>query len=49
MGDDYSQEAFLKCPHVIKKLQVYADIINDCFDTSGWGTTIWEERINSLS
>ena len=49
MSDDYSQEAFLKCPHVIKKLQVYADIINDCFDTSGWGTTIWEERINSLS
>lgn len=49
MSDQYSQEAFLKCPHIIKKLQVYADIINDCFDTSNWGTTIWEERIDSLS
>lgn len=49
MGDGYANEEFLKCKHIIKKLKYYKDIINECFDTSGWGTTTWEERINEIS
>ena len=49
MSDGYAQEKYLKCKHVMKKLHKYAELIDECFDTTGWGTTLWEQRIDELS
>ena len=49
MSDGYAQNSFLRCKHILEKMQKYAELIDECFDTSGWGTTLWEERIDELS
>ena len=49
MSDYYDDNNFFQCSHVLDKLKAYFKMIDECFDTSGWGTTVWEERLNELS